>query len=113
MNFSEREWVRQAVFFRSAVVKTAVTGLAVFLMLVRAFPASGQASKIQQSEQILSPAGDVVEHDTFGTAAGAGPALFFKKTNTPWVKPARIFPPNAHETPKAISPGNFIRDVLE
>ena len=131
MNFSEREWVRQAVFFRSAVVKTAVTGLAVFLMLVRAFPASGQASKIQQSEQILSPAGDVVEHDTFGTAAaisgntmvigaenadgnevGAGAAFIFERINNTWVQTARIFATDGHATPEAIFPGDFISDAF-
>src|SRR5262245_33139388 len=41
---------------------------ALLIVLALALPASAQTSRIQQSEHILQPSGDTVEHDSFGTA---------------------------------------------
>lgn len=42
--------------------------LALPFVVVSALEAAAQSTRIQQSEQILQPAGDTVEHDSFGTA---------------------------------------------
>jgi len=129
MNFSDQERIRQVVFFRSALSKAAVAGLAVFLMLVSA--ASGQTSKIQQSQQILSLTGPAEdhEHDSIGSAAaisgngktmilgavngngvveGTGAAYIFDKINGQWVETAKLFADDGSATPEPH--GKFAND---
>lgn len=110
-------------------LRSLLTGFAFAMVSVAgAIPAAAQ-SKIQQSQQILSPAGDVVEHDSFGTAAaisgntmligaenadgnevGAGAAFIFEKINNTWVQTARIFANDGHAAPLPFEPGKFISD---
>ena len=42
--------------------------LALPFIVVGGLEVAAQSTRIQQSEQILQPAGDAVEHDSFGTA---------------------------------------------
>jgi hypothetical protein len=91
--------------------------------------ACAQTTRIQQSERILEPAGDTVEHDSFGTAVamsgntmaigginadgvevGAGAAFIFERTNGGWVQTTRIFASDGRAEPVPGLPGKFRSD---
>ncbi|HWX41865.1 MAG TPA: FG-GAP repeat protein [Blastocatellia bacterium] len=95
-----------------------IAGLASAVLLTAAVSTFAQANRIQQSEMILQPAGDVVEHDTFGCAAaisgntmviggfnadgvqvGAGAAFIFERKGNAWVQTARIFASDGRAEP--------------
>jgi hypothetical protein len=99
------------------------------LALAFAPSARAQSASIQQSEQILSPAGDVVEHDSFGTAVaiagnrmviggenadgvevGAGAAFVFERTANGWTQTARLFAADGRAEPVPNLPGKFRSD---
>ena len=80
------------------------------LVFSTAFPARAQTTRIQQSEHILQPAAERVEHDSFGSAVaivgktmvvgainadgnevGAGAAYIFDKIGNDWVQTAKLF----------------------
>ena len=113
------------------VPKGGVATIAFLFFLMSGFPTHAQVTKVQQSQQILSPAGDVVEHDSFGTAAaisgntivigaenadgnevGAGAAFIFEKINNTWVQTARIFANDGHAIALPSQPGDFISDAF-
>ena len=110
-------------------IKCTAMMMAGLLALAGAGPAQADASRTQQSEQILQPGGDVAEHDTFGTGAaingntmvigaenadgnevGAGAAYVFEKIDDSWVQTAKIFAADGHATPLVFPPGDFISD---
>jgi hypothetical protein len=99
------------------------------LALAFAPAARAQSTSIQQSEQILSPAGETVEHDSFGSAVamdgnrmaiggfnadgnevGAGAAFVFERMANGWVQTARLFAADGHAEPVAGMPGKFRSD---
>jgi hypothetical protein len=104
-----------------------IAAIAFLLLLLSAFPAQAQVTRIQQSERILQPAGETAEHDSFGSATaisgntmviggfnadgnevGAGAAYVFEKVGNNWVQTAKLFatdgkaerqpPPNPPDT---------------
>src|SRR5262249_11738044 len=98
-------------------------------LVLTALPALAQPRTIQQSERILQPAGDTVEHDTFGVAVaisgntmviggfnadgaqvGAGAAFIFERVGHDWVQTARLFAPDGQAEPVANNPGKFRSD---
>ena len=102
---------------------------ALAVVFASALPAHAQTTRIQQSEQILQPAGDVVEHDSFGTAAaisgntmviggvnadgnevGAGAAFIFETIDDAWVQTARLFASDGHAEPVPFDPDKFRSD---
>jgi hypothetical protein len=91
--------------------------------------AQAQGARIQQSEQILQPSGEVDEHDQFGSAvalsgktmvigaetsdgrvAGAGAAFIFDKVDNHWVQTAKLFADDGNAFPAAGRPGEFTSD---
>jgi hypothetical protein len=87
------------------------------------------ASAIEQSQVILQPAGDTVEHDSFGTATaisgatmvvggvnadgnqvGAGAAFVFQRIGKQWVQTARLFAADGTAEPVLLFPGKFRSD---
>lgn len=98
-------------------------------LLLSVLPAHAQTTSILQSEQILSPAGDVVEHDSFGSAVaisgntmviggvnadgnevGAGAAFIFDRIGNDWVQTARLFAADGKAEPVPGLPGKFRSD---
>jgi outer membrane biogenesis lipoprotein LolB len=51
---------------RDRSMRALIAGLASIVLLAATVSTYAQANRIQQSEAILQPSGDVVEHDTFG-----------------------------------------------
>ena len=116
------------------IASLAIFGAMMFFIGVAAVgTAYAQATRIQQSERILQPAGDVVEHDTFGVAVaisgngktmvigaenadgnevGAGAAFIFDKIDNNWVQTARLFAPDGHAMPIPSEPGDFASDAF-
>jgi hypothetical protein len=107
------------------------TTVCLFCLSLAARPsaARGPANDIQQSELILQPAGDTVEHDTFGTAVaidgdtmiigavnadgnqeGAGAAFIFERSGDAWVQTARLFAADGKAEPLPLFPGKFRSD---
>jgi hypothetical protein len=54
---------------RDRSMRAWIAGLASALLLATTVSTLAQTNRIRQSEIILQPSGDVVEHDTFGCAA--------------------------------------------
>ena len=103
--------------------------MAGLLVVAGAFPARAESRKIQQSEQILQPAGDSDEHDSFGSAVaisgntmvigafnadgnevGAGAAFIFEKVGNTWLQTAKIFAADGKAEPVPSVPGDFRSD---
>lgn len=109
--------------------KAGVGLLAALLVTASGFPALAQDVPIQQSEQNLQPAGDTVEHDSFGSAVaisgntmviggfnadgaevGAGAVFVFDKIDNTWVQTARLFAADGKAEPVPNFPGDFRSD---
>ena len=114
---------------RRALPNAAAAATALLILLAGAFPARAQVSRIQQSEQILQPSGDTVEHDSFGSAVamtgstmvigalnadgnevGAGAAFIFDRMGASWVQTARLFADDGRAEPVPGFPGDFRSD---
>jgi len=109
--------------------RAGVATIMFLFLLVGSSLIHAQATRTQQSEQILQPGGDTVEHDTFGTGVaisgntmvigaenadgnevGAGAAFIFDKIDDNWVQTARIFAADGHAQPVPSEPGKFESD---
>ena len=109
MKLSKWELAMQSAV-QGVVLKGGVAAVAFLLLFVNAFQAHAQATKIQQSEQHLQPAGDTAEHDTFGNAVAVsgntmiigaqgadgnsfdtGAAYIFDRIGNTWVQTAKLF----------------------
>ncbi len=105
--------------------------MAVLLVAMCGLPAHAQDLSIQASEQILQPSGDVVEHDSFGSAVaisgntmviggfnadgvqvGAGAVFVFERVGKSWVQTARLFASDGRAEPVPNDPGKFRADAF-
>ncbi len=116
---------------RCVAPKAGLGAVAALLVVVSGFPALAQDARIQQSEQILQPGGDTVEHDSFGSAVaisgntmviggfnadgaevGAGAVFIFEKIDDTWVQTARLFASDGKAEPVPNVPGDFRSDAF-
>src|ERR1700732_1203066 len=103
-----------------SITRSGITTITSLLLLLSAFPAQAQATRIQQSEVSLVPASDADEHDSVGSATaisnsgntmvvgaenadgaqvGAGAAFVFDKINGNWVRTASLFADDGRAVP--------------
>jgi len=68
MSLSKRNSAMQRKRVQDMALKAGAVAMALPFVLASALSVHAQASKTQQSQQILSPVGETSEHDQFGTA---------------------------------------------
>ena len=132
MSLSKRNSAMQRKRVQDVALKAGAVAMALLFVLASALSVHAQASKTQQSQQILSPVGETSEHDQFGTAVAisrngntmvigsetadgnvvaAGAAYIFDKMGgSTWVQTAKVFAADGAALPAPGRPGEFQSD---